>query len=391
MVSEHTVGMLMAFVCVCLVSPDTLLLLIMSSHASPAAALFWKTLTVGSGSLVMGMLSSSGLADSFRAVPLHVLLVVWAVLALTTSGFSLSVLLTTPARAMMFIALNPMWASLMGVWLLGERLPRRTIGAVVISLQSIAIICADRPSGAGPEVNGTVAGDVVAAAAGAAFGAYLTMLRYTTQRYRGVSSGLLSTGGFFLASFCVLLTAPLHGQSLLPAGGLPPAFWAACLLDGALCTTFNAALASASHRISAAELAMTQLLEYVVGPLVVCLAGRSAVPSATVLGGGVLLVTALLLHEAFGVLAERGHPLGKWLDVSLISPADPSTRPADEPGAEGAERRTLLGELSPVGSPQQPPPRSSPETPPSPRRRTSREKAPWEFESHMPSLPEISL
>ena len=68
-------------------------------------------------------------------------------------------------------------------------------------------------------MNGTVAGDVVAAAAGAAFGAYLTMLRYTTQRYRGVSSGLLSTGGFFLASFCVLLTAPLHGQSLLPAGG----------------------------------------------------------------------------------------------------------------------------------------------------------------------------
>ena len=109
MLSQHSRGLLLAMLSVIVISPDALLLVEMSSHASPATVLFWKCIAVGCLSLLHGALWNGchGLRSTLEALPPLRVLTLWTLQAVSVSGFALSVLLTTPARAMIFISLNP--------------------------------------------------------------------------------------------------------------------------------------------------------------------------------------------------------------------------------------------------------------------------------------------
>ena len=200
-------GLLLAAASVVAISPDALLLVIMSAHAAPPTVLFYKCAVVGALSLISvayAACTDSSLLSPLSALPAHHVLGIWVLQALNVSGFALSVLLTTPARAMLFIALNPVWASLIGVAVLGEQLPRRTLGAIMLSLSSVALMCTDvgadgEPPPAlpsRPPPSSTAVGDAVALATGCNFALYLTALRLTAQQHARVDLSALSTGGF---------------------------------------------------------------------------------------------------------------------------------------------------------------------------------------------------
>lgn len=197
-------GLLLAFASVVAISPDALLLVVMSAHAAPPTVLFYKCVMVGALSLVSvayAACTDRSLLSSLSTLPAHRVLGIWMLQALNVSGFALSVLLTTPARAMLFIALNPVWASLIGVTTMGEQLPRRTLGAIVISLSSVSLMCTDATAEGEPQPpvlppSSTAVGDAVALATGFNFALYLTALRLTAQQHARVDLSALSTGGF---------------------------------------------------------------------------------------------------------------------------------------------------------------------------------------------------
>ena len=363
-------GLLLAGASVVAISPDALLLVIMSSHAAPPTVLFYKSLVVSVLSLVSAAYAAytdRSLLSSLSALPARHVLGMWVLQAASVSGFTLSVLLTTPARAMLFIALNPVWASLISVTLLGEKLPRRTLGAIVLSLSSVFLMCTDDgelppppalPSRA-PTSGSSAVGDAVALATGCSFALYLTALRLTAQRHSRVDLSALSTGGFVVAGLGVLASTPLHGAPTLPPpAGLPPSFWLAAAADGALVVFFYALVLRASRDLTAAEMALVQLLEYAAGPIVVYAAGRSAAPSLETLVGGALLLCGLAMHETLAVLAEGGFAPAVWFDQSCVTiPILPTGEQGGATAGAGM-RATLAGswhELRSLVLPARPP------------------------------------
>lgn len=141
-----------------------------------------------------------------------------------------------------------------------------------------------------------------------------------------------------LAALGVLASTPLHGAPTLPPpAGLPPSFWLAAAADGALVMFFYAVVLRASRHLTAAEMALVQLLEYAAGPIVVYAAGRSAAPAPETLGGGALLLCGLATHEALAILAESGFAPAVWFDQSCV------TLPTGQGGAGGGMRATLAG------------------------------------------------
>lgn len=209
MLPPHSRGLLMALFSVVMISPDALLLIEMASFTPPAAVLFWKCIAVSSLSLLHACCkfgNPANVSSALRSLPLHSILGVCALQALSVSGFALSVLLTTPARAMLFIALNPVWASLIGVSVLGEPLPRRMLITLLLSLGCVGVMCSESLQA---HVTHSV-GDAVALCTGGVFALYLTALRLTAQQHASVDLTILSSGGFLLAAAAVLATTPLH-------------------------------------------------------------------------------------------------------------------------------------------------------------------------------------
>ena len=59
---------------------------------------------------------------------------------LINAGFTISLLKVDPAKALLLISLNPLWAALQGKLLLGDPLPRRTVVAQLLSLLSTVVV-----------------------------------------------------------------------------------------------------------------------------------------------------------------------------------------------------------------------------------------------------------
>ena len=311
--SDRARGLGFALLSVMAVSPDGILLILMSDHVQPLAVLFWKALVIGAGCLLVAAVHAPGLS---ALPPLRLSLLLCALQATTIGGFALSVLLTTPARANLLIALNPMWAAVIGVALMRDPLPRRTLGAIALSFLSVCLLFSEG-SHKGAALRGSGAlGDAIAVTTGCSFAGYMTLLRVVALRHEGADPGLLTSGSFLAAAAVALVASALLGDSVVPAAGLPRPFWCATTLDALLVAAFYALLARASARLTGPEMATVQLLEYVLGPALAWVAGRAPSPPRSTLAGGALLLGGLLLHEALGALAETGHPLGEWCERS---------------------------------------------------------------------------
>ena len=83
---------------------------------------------------------------------------------LTATGFTLALALTHPARALLFISLNPLWCALFGRAFLKERLPVRTLVVLFLSIVCILIVFlpeileAEGGHGAGGHANDALSG-----------------------------------------------------------------------------------------------------------------------------------------------------------------------------------------------------------------------------------------
>jgi drug/metabolite transporter (DMT)-like permease len=312
---DRTKGLLIALTAVACVTPDAMLLRwAREEGGGDWQTVFWKLSMMGVLNLMSAIWmagSPSKLLQSMRGDPLALagasLLQVCDQL-----GFTFSFLKTDTARAMLFISLNPVWAALLGWWVLGDRLPCRTVMLLCAGITGSAIAFAPTllrtptpldetahvPSGHQPQ---TAEGDVIALATGLCLASYVTFIRYTSKhRPEAGIDAAPSIGNFIAAAIAVPLAGITRGGVAVGVD-LHGAYLPVVALNAVFMSCFYVGFTLAPRYIPGAEVALVLLLETLCAPLWV-FARFGDVPSPWTICGGLVLLAALICHEALAAL-----------------------------------------------------------------------------------------
>jgi len=215
----------------------------------------------------------------------------WAIMF---TFFMLALTRTTVANTLVVSSLQPLFAALAGWLVLGERVPLRTWGAMVVAGGGIVVMFADAIGG------GAVSGTLFALAVPVAAAANVILLKRTGSRVDFVPAVMVGGVISALVTLPVAwpLTASVHDVTLLGMLGaiqlaLPCVFLAAWVV----------------RRLTAAEVGLLALLEVLLGPILVW-AALGERPSDLALVGSGIVFAALVANEAIGLVAERRTPAG---------------------------------------------------------------------------------
>ncbi len=306
------------------VSPDSLLLRIARTYSPDPTSdgVLWTIVAVKNLYLaILDMGATLFLEGSPRLVwskikraPLGVVVTTLTQMMIVV-GYPLSLATTNPARALLFISVNPLWAALLGRAILKDRLRTATIVTVILALGCIVLVfVATLVNG---ESAGPRRGDFVALATGIGLGLHLTAVRYFLRK----------DDGFIASISCV--SGPLMGSAIFfpiaavtsPISEYAAAFWPIILADAfGIAIVTMLAFSVAPRYIAGAEIGLVLLLENVFGPLWVFVhPSFDEAPTVWTLVGGSLLLLTLAGHEIVllyldrrqsrnGVAADDGSP-----------------------------------------------------------------------------------
>ncbi|MDX1576025.1 MAG: DMT family transporter [Kiloniellales bacterium] len=273
---DHAKGMLITVAGVLAVSPDSLLIRLVS--ADFMTLMFWRGLLV-SMTLVLGLLAAHKARTPARFGAIGWPGIVFAGLfSLSSFSFVLAVETTTVANTLVLISAAPFFAAVIARLFLGERVRRQTWLAILAAFAGIVVIVSGSLGG------GALVGDLAALVTALGLAIQFNVLR----RHRHVNMipaialGNLMTAFVSLPLAATLWVAPLD------------ALWLGLL--GIVVMPVGAALITTGPRyLPAPEVSLILLLETVLGPFWVWLA-LGEVPSDRSLLGGAIVIAALAGH-----------------------------------------------------------------------------------------------
>lgn len=289
------------------VSPDSFCVKFLSrSGVTPWCILVWKMLgtVVLSSTFVIvkhwGKLKP--MVASLYVVKYNLVLSV-LLQALVDILFTVCIVYTSAANTLLFLSLNPIWASLLGYFILKERIPRVTIVALAFAFGSILLIFVPTISGKQDEGHSDTStlGDLLALLAGFALAMYLTSLRRAGIK---CPDGDFSITTALAAALVCTISAAVAGTGAWPrTSGFDPErplwqFFAVVFFNSVNIASLLLAMAVAPSMISGPEVGLIMLLEVILGPFWVFVA-YGEVPGDWTLIGGALLLLSLALHELY--------------------------------------------------------------------------------------------
>lgn len=200
--------------------------------------------------------------------------------------FVASISLTSVANVVFLLALNPMFAGLLGWVFLKERLRKGTWIAIGVSMVGVAFIVAD-----GLHL-GTWRGDLLALGVAIIMAVSLTIIRHSRSDHSlSAASGHL---------FAAILAAPFASPGSLTATG-----WSWLALNGLIVAPAATAFLMVGPRyVAAAIVAMFFLLETVLTPLWMW-AIFSEHPSTNALIGGAIVIATLTIHSIWRLKSKQ--------------------------------------------------------------------------------------
>jgi len=301
--SSKIKGRLIMLLGVVAVTPDSLCVRFLeSTGASNWCILFWTQVCVGTMLGSIAVTRSGGFQPVWTSTKPVCRLLPFALVfqGIVYAGFTISLFYTSAANTLLFISMNPVWAAIFGFLVLGERVPCRTLLALVMSIASMLIIFLPATIGVGHEEktehkrHEMLLGNCLALLTGISLAASITMVRYAGKAAPEGNMIVVPALGVCLP---LLLCIVAGGHGILPSGVEPLwQFWCVVVLDAACKTSLFLALSIAPALISGPETGLIILLEVILGPLWVGLAYRSIPSMWTFIGGGILLCS-LVLHE----------------------------------------------------------------------------------------------
>jgi len=203
------------------------------------------------------------------------------------TAFMLALTLTSVANVLITMALAPLFTALAARLALGHRLARRTWAAIALAALGIAWMYGQQVSASGPR---HLLGTGVALAVPVAAAVNWTLLQHLKGRS---DAGDMLPAVLLGALLSALLTLPLAWPLAASAHDL---CWLALL--GVVQLALPCLMAVVAARaLSAPEIALMALLEVLFGVAWAWL-GAGETPSGAVLGGGALVLGALVANEA---------------------------------------------------------------------------------------------
>ena len=286
----HAKGFLLTLLGVMVLTPDTLLLRLIPADAWSLVA--WRGILQSSVLFAAFFLwRGAGALTEVRALGRRGLLVA-GLYAINAISFVIGVENTAVANVLVILAASPLFAALMSLIFLKERVAPATWAAILAALAGVAIVVGDSLQA------GTVWGDLSALVTATSLAAIFTVIR--------------GSGGLNMIP-ATALGALISGLTALPFAGLPLAgllvppgdSWIYVLLMGALVMPLSFGLITLGPRhVPAAEVALLMLLETVLGPLWVWL-GVGETPSRATFIGGAVVLGAVALHAAWRLTRRR--------------------------------------------------------------------------------------
>ncbi len=208
-----------------------------------------------------------------------------AISILSTVCYVFALNLTTVANVMIVYAVLPFIAAFIGYFWIGERVTLRLLGAGLAAFTGIAIMAG---AAATPkDILGVIAAFIMTAT----FAAQIVHTKVHPNLDLNVAMALA-------AGMCGLIALPF-----MEPGVPPPTALLACVLYGGLTTGIAYVLALNGGRyIAAGESGFIQMLDVVLGPLLVWIFFNEQ-PGATVLIGGAIVLISVVWY----LWHERGH------------------------------------------------------------------------------------
>jgi drug/metabolite transporter (DMT)-like permease len=262
------------------------------------AIVFWRAFFMAAfiGVLLAALRGRAALA-AVRAVGVPGLIAA-ACLALQIYCFILALRNTTAANTFVLMSVSPLFAALMGLLFLRERVAWPTWIAITVALAGIVIMFGEGVNG------GRWIGNAFALCIPLAYACQILFIR----KVRGTAPDLMPTvflGGLIALTPALFLGGPLavgpRDLALLALMG--------CVQLGLGCWLMTLAV----RHLTAAEMGLLALTETVLAPFWVWL-GVGEAPGAAALTGGILIIAALVLNAGLAMYAEPAEA------------ADPATR-----------------------------------------------------------------
>jgi drug/metabolite transporter (DMT)-like permease len=253
---------------------------------------FWRSAFNALGLIVLlGVLR--GPAPLWRSIreggrTLWVSSVCWSVMY---TAFMVAITLTTVANVLVTMALAPLLTALISRVALGHRLARRTWGAIIVAAIGIGWMYAKEVSGADPR---HLLGTAVAFGVPLASAINWTMIQHSNRA--GAAPQDLMPAVLLGALISALATLPLS----LPFAASAHDLGLLALLGFVQLAIPCLIVVAVARVLSAPEVALLALLEVLFGVLWAWL-GAGEQPSAAVLGGGALVLGALVANELLGL------------------------------------------------------------------------------------------
>jgi drug/metabolite transporter (DMT)-like permease len=286
MLSTHTKGLLITASGVLIISPDGLLTrLIATDHWT---MIFYRALFLSFGMwLVVSFTSPNRVWQQYRTVRGPGLLMV-GMYSLGTISFIFAITHTSVANTLIILSATPLFAALIGWFVLREPIELRTLVAIALVALGVGVI------GSGSsEQPGALAGDLAAVAGSFFLASGFTFVR----RFRGISVfPAISCSGVVTALIVLPLAAPLS-VSQSDIGYL--------MIMGIYMVPLGTTLMYIGPRyIPAPEVGLLLLLETILGPLWVWLVLAEA-PGDLTLIGGAIVVSTLAINTVWRLRSVR--------------------------------------------------------------------------------------
>lgn len=276
MMTTHARGLIITACGVLIISPDGLLTrLILVDHWT---MIFWRALFMSfSMWLLVSLRHPNRVWKQYRTLKGPGIFMVIGY-SLGTVSFIFAITHTSVANTLIILSTTPLFAALIGRFLLNEKIELRTMVAIALVICGVAVIA----SGSG-EQNTSLLGDGVAI-----LGSFFLACGFSfVRRFPKVSSlSAISCSGLLTALMMLPIAAPLS-VSQADMGYL--------MIMGLYMLPIGTALMFIGPRyIPAAEVGLLLLLESILGPLWVWMALGEVPGSRTLIGGAIVLSTLVI-------------------------------------------------------------------------------------------------
>lgn len=282
-------GLLMTFTAVLILSPDALLVRLI--HCDVWTLLFWRCLlTCSMQALFLSICYRGQFIQSFRAIGKTGLLSA-SVVAIGSLLFVNSLKQTAAANTLIIMAAAPLFSSVLSWLFLHEKIPRRTLLAIVICFGGILLIFS------GSLRSGLLLGDLMALGATLMWASNIVILR------RGKAVNMVPAN--LLGNLLIVPVALLVGAQPLTVATADITYL--LLLGGVVLPVSFTMITFTPRYLPAPEVSLILLVETILGPIWVWLV-LAEVPQASTLVAGLLIVGTLFVHTMTSLRGHRATP-----------------------------------------------------------------------------------